>query len=202
MGESHGINAVAFYRWMSYTGYLRLIAQTEGDFERPNVIVHAMHSVCTPVGTAPVAIVQYKSEPRGYPCVKDVVSPDQRVAAYVALVFFGETAFESYQPSRGMLAFSGDGKESIGVKVHVGTQVLHFRVAGLQEAGLVHREPSGDCPVYTKALEMTGTDASFLVNGALMSLVIPAVAPGWGSPAGYAPVGFFAMDKMMRAQAA
>ena len=49
---------------------------------------------------------------------------------------------------------------------------------------------------------MTGTDASFLVNGALMSLVIPAVAPGWGSPAGYAPVGFFAMDKMMRAQAA
>lgn len=187
---------------MSYTGYLRLIAQTVGEFERPNVIVHAMHSVCTPVGTAPVAIVQYKSEPKGYACIKDVISPDQKVAAYVGLEFFGETAFESYQPSRGVLAFSGDGKESMGVKVHVGTQVLHFRVAGLQEADLISRESCGDCPVFTQAMEMTATDASFLLNGALMPLELPVVSPGWGSPAGYAPVGFFAMDKMLRAQAA
>lgn len=193
---------MAFKNWLSWTGYVRLYARTSPEFERPNVVFHAAQNVRTPVGEAPVAILLYKSSPGAYPEIKDIVSPDPRVAAYVSLVFFQETPFESYVPRRAILAFNGDGQETFGVKAHVGRYTLQCNISGIGESGLVHREPSHDCPVFTQAVECTATDAAVMFNNNLQNIILPGAVEGWGSPVAYSPVGFWVMPRDISASVA
>lgn len=168
-----------------------LVAKTDAGLEMPNIIVHVARMVHTPVGSAPSGMLFWQPDPAAAPLAFGFVSSDPVVAAYFGSHIFAGTPFENAPALVGSIGICTSATMA-SARVEIPGFVFESHLTGLGAAAIIDRVPAPMSPFRQQGLEAAAANATLMVNGLAVELVIPPVGMTGGPCAVFAACGIYA----------
>ena len=177
--------------WMSWEGGVDLVATTQEGLAMPNVILHVARMVHTPKGSAPSGMIFWQPDPAAPPAIMGFVSSDSAVGGYFGPNIFAGTPFEQAPVLDATIEIeTSAGRASSRIKA--GDFLFEVEMTSLGALEHISRAPGGMTPFTQDVIEAVAGSVSLKVNGAAVSIIVPAVGISGGPAAVLAATGLYA----------